>query len=194
MRKVVVSQFVTLDGVMEDPGGAEGMEGGGWALRIGRGPDGDRFKLDEVMEAGALLLGRVTYEGFAAAWPDRTDEAGFADKFNSMPKHVVTSTRDELEWNNSTPIAGDIAGAIRRLKEQDGGDILVNGSAQLLPLLAENDLVDEYRLMVFPLVLGRGRRLFGEGTPPADLHLAEARPVGDEGVVILVYRPAREGS
>jgi dihydrofolate reductase len=191
VRRLVVSQFVTLDGVMEDPGGSEGTEGGGWALRIGRGAEGDRCKLDEVMSAGALLLGRATYEGFAAAWPDRTDEAGFADKFNSMPKHVVTSSPDPLEWNNSTAIAGDIAAGIAGLKEQDGGEILVNGSGRLLPLLAAHGLVDEYRLMVFPLVLGSGKRLFPDGSPPADLRLTDARPVGEEGVVVLVYEPRR---
>jgi dihydrofolate reductase len=191
VRRLVVSQFVTLDGVMEDPGGSEGTEGGGWALRIGRGAEGDRFKLDEVMSAGALLLGRATYEGFAAAWPDRTDEAGFADKFNSMPKHVVTSSPDPLEWNNSAAITGDIAAGIAGLKEQDGGEILVNGSGRLLPLLAAHGLVDEYRLMVFPLVLGSGKRLFPDGSPPADLRLTDARPVGEEGVVVLVYEPRR---
>src|SRR5690242_17718231 len=171
MRKIVVSQFVTLDGVMEDPGGAEGFELGGWAFKFQRGDDGDRFKLDEVMAADALLLGRRTYEGFAAAWPDRSDEAGFADKFNSMPKYVVSTTLRDPEWNNSHVIAvEDVAGL--------DGEILVNGSNTLIQALMEHDLVDEYRLMVFPTVLGRGKRLFQDGRPQADLKLTDCRPVG----------------
>jgi dihydrofolate reductase len=184
MRKVVVSQFVTLDGVMEDPGGAEGFDLGGWAFKFQRGDEGDRFKLDEVMAADALLLGRRTYEGFAAAWPGRTDDAGFADKFNSMPKYVVSTTLREPEWNNSHVIAvDDVAGL--------DGEILVNGSNTLVPALMENDLVDEYRLMVFPTVLGRGKNLFADGSPQADLKLTDCRPVGPDGVAVMVYEPVR---
>jgi dihydrofolate reductase len=185
MSKIVVSQFVTVDGVFEDPGGAEGFERGGWAFQFERGPEGDQFKLDEVMASEALLLGRVTYEGFAAAWPSRTGE--FADKFNGMPKYVVSSTLESPEWNNSTVISGDIAGKIRKLKQSGEGDILVNGSAQLIRELVAHDLVDEYRLMVFP---GEGRRLFEDTSQTAALRLVEARPVGPDGVVILTYRPA----
>jgi dihydrofolate reductase len=186
--KIVVSQFVTVDGVFEDPGGSENHEHGGWALKIDRGPEGDKFKLDEVMASEALLLGRVTYEGFAEAWPSREGE--FADKFNTMPKYVVSSTLGEPTWNNSTVIEDDVPGEIAKLKETDGGDILVNGSGQLVSTLMQHDLVDEYRLMVFPVVLGSGKRLFTEGVGKTHLRLAEATPVGPDGVVILTYRPA----
>jgi dihydrofolate reductase len=188
MGQVVVSQFVTLDGVFEDPGGAEGFERGGWAFQFERGEEGDRFKLDEVMAADALLLGRVTYEGFAAAWPSREGE--FADKFNGMQKYVVSSTLGDPEWSNSTVLGPDFAGEIAKLREAEGGDILVNGSGQLVQALVERDLVDEFRLMVFPVVLGSGKRLFGEAGAPKALRLVEAQPVGPDGVVILTYRPA----
>jgi dihydrofolate reductase len=187
MGQVVVSQFVTLDGVFEDPGGAEGFERGGWAFQFERGEEGDRFKLDEVMAADALLLGRVTYEGFAAAWPSREGE--FADKFNGMQKYVVSSTLSDPGWSNSTVLGPDIAGEIAKLREAEGGDILVNGSGQLVQALVERDLVDELRLMVFPVVLGSGKRLFGEAGAPKALRLVEAQPVGPDGVVILTYRP-----
>src|SRR3954454_21077378 len=122
---------MTLDGVIEDPGGSESFERGGWAFKFDRGPEGDKFKLDEVMAAEALLLGRVTYDGFAAAWPDRTDDVGFADKFNNMPKYVVSNTLENPSWNNSTVIKpGDLAGEVSRLKGQSSGDLLVNGSVQ----------------------------------------------------------------
>src|SRR3954454_5608028 len=146
MGKVVVSQFVSVDGVIEDPGGAEDFEHGGWALQIDRGDEGNEFKLDEVMSSDALLLGRVTYEGFAAAWPSR--EGDFADKFNNMPKYVVSTTLDDPEWNNSTVIGDNVAEEVSKLKEQTDGDILVNGSVQLIQTLADSELVDEYRLMV----------------------------------------------
>jgi dihydrofolate reductase len=187
MAKVVVSEFVTLDGVAEDPGGAEGFERGGWAFRFDRGPDGDRFKLDEVMASEALLLGRVTYEGFAEAWPSRTGE--FADKFNGMRKYVVSTTLQEPAWNNSTVIAGDVADRIAELRRGPGGDILVNGNMQLVRTLIEHHLVDEYRLMVFPVVLGAGRRLFADPTDSAALRLLEARRAGE--CLILTYEPAR---
>jgi dihydrofolate reductase len=182
MRKIVVSQFVTLDGVMEYRGGAEKFELGGWAFKFQRGDDGDRFKLDEVMAADGLLLGRTTYEGFAAAWPDRTDEAGFADKFNSMPKYVVSTTLRDPEWNNSHVVS------VEDVKDLDG-ELLVNGSNTLIQALMEHDLVDEYRLMVFPTVLGKGKRLFDEGRPQADLKLTDCRPVGPDGVAVMVYEP-----
>ena len=190
MGKLVVTEFVTVDGVMEDPGGAEGFDRGGWAFRFERGEEGDKFKFDEVVAADAMLLGRVTYEGFAAAWPQRTDETGFADKMNSMPKYVVSSTLRDLTWNNSTLVEGDLAEAVKRLKQEVARDILVYGSATLLQALVDHDLVDEYRLMVFPILLGGGKRLLGDSAAPKDLHLVEARPVGDAGVVVLTYRPA----
>jgi dihydrofolate reductase len=188
MSKVVVSQFVTVDGVIEDPGGSEGFERGGWAFQFDRGEEGNKFKLDEVMQSDALLLGRVTYAGFAEAWPSRTGE--FADKFNNMAKYVVSTTLEDPEWNNSTVIKGDVAERVSELRQQPGGDILVNGSAQLVHALAEADLVDEYRLMVFPLVLGSGKRLFGDTSDTTALRLTDSRPVGPDGVVILTYEPA----
>ena len=191
MSKLVVSQFVTVDGVMDDPGGSEGSGYGGWAFQFDRGPDGNQFKLDEVMEAGALVLGRVTYEGFAAAWPSRSDEAGFADKFNSMPKYVFSTTLERAEWNNSTLLRGDVVTEVSKLKQQPGGDLLVNGSRTLLRTLMEHDLVDEYRLMVFPVVIGSGKRLFEDGSTRTALRLTEARPVGPDGVVVLTYEPKR---
>jgi dihydrofolate reductase len=187
MSRLIVSQFTTLDGVMEDPGGSEGTAVGGYAFKFQRGEEGDRFKLDELMASEALLLGRVTYEGFAAAWPSR--EGDFADKFNAMRKYVVSTTLHNPEWNNTTVIADDVPARVRELKERDGGDILVNGSGTLVKALAEHDLVNEYRLMVFPTVVGGGKRVFPEGTKVDVLELVEARPVGVEGVLVLTYRP-----
>ena len=189
MRKLIVSEFVSLDGVMEDPGGAEKSERGGWAFQFERGPEGDKFKLDEVMEAGALLLGRVTYEGFAAAWPGRTGE--FADKMNNMPKYVVSTRLEKASWNNSAVIRSNIIEAIARLKASQGGDILVAGSGQLVKLLMDHDLVDVLRLMVYPVILGKGKRLFQEGTDKLALLLVEARPAG-AGVLTLVYQAERK--
>jgi dihydrofolate reductase len=185
MGKVIVSQFITLDGVVEDPGGSEEFDRGGWAFNFDRGPEGDKFKLDEVMGSEALLLGRVTYEGFAEAWPSRSGE--FADKFNSMPKYVVSTTLKDPEWNNSTVIDGDVAEGLAELKQRVDGDILVNGSVQLVQALAEHDLVDEYRLMVFPTILGAGKRLFGETSDAAALRLVDAKPAGE--TLILIYEP-----
>lgn len=191
MGKVVVSEFVSLDGVMEDPGGAEEFEHGGWVFQFDRGAEGDKFKLDEVMEADALLLGRVTYEGFAEAWPSRTDEAGFADKMNNMPKFVVSTTLDQAEWNNSTLIKDNVADEVSRLKEHPGGNLLIAGSRQLVHTLMQHDLVDEYRLMVFPIVLGSGKRLFPEGTDTTRLRLLDSKSVGS-GVLVLTYERAQQ--
>jgi dihydrofolate reductase len=187
MGRIVVTEFVSLDGVMEDPGGAEDFKHGGWTFQISRGEEGDQFKLDETMNSEALLLGRVTYEGFAEAWPSR--EGDFADKFNTMPKYVVSSTLDEAGWANSTVLRGDVPEAISELRQKHEGDIVVHGSAQLAQTLLEHDLVDELRLLVFPVVLGSGKRLFGETANKKSLSLVESRTVGD-GVAILVYRPA----
>ena len=183
MSRIVVSQFVTLDGVFEDPGGSEGIDRGGWAFRYERGEEGDRFKLDEVMAADGLLLGRVTYEGFAAAWPSRTDELGFADKFNTMPKYVVSSTLSDPEWNNTRVVTLDELPGLE-------GELLVNGSGQLVQALLERGLVDELRLMVFPAVLGNGRRLFGQTDAELPFRLVKSQPVGGDGVTILIYQPA----
>jgi dihydrofolate reductase len=185
--KIVVSQFVTVDGVIEDPGGSEGFERGGWAFKYDRGPDGDKFKLDEVMGADALLLGRLTYEGFAAAWPSREGE--FADKFNTMPKYAVSSTLSDPEWSNTTVISGDVESEVAKVRSAHDGDVLVNGSAQLVATLASAGLVDEYRLMVFPTVLGAGKRLFGDSGQPASLRLTDSKPAGE--TLILVYEPVR---
>ena len=189
MRKLVLSEFVTLDGVMEDPGGAEKFERGGWAFQFQRGSEGDKFKLDELMAADALLLGRKTYEGFAQAWPTRTGE--FADKMNGMQKYVVSTTMDHPKWNNTAIIKGNIAEEISRVKALPGEDILVAGSGMLAHSLMEHDLVDVYRLMVFPVVLGKGKRLFTSESKQSSLHLIEAKPVGDEGVLTLIYHPLR---
>ena len=184
MGRIVVTEFISLDGVMEDPGGAEDFKYGGWSFEFARGDEGDKFKLDEALGSEALLLGRVTYEGFAAAWPSR--EGDFADKFNSMPKYVVSSTLDDAEWNNSTVIKGDVPGQVAKLKDEIDGDIVVHGSARLVQTLLEHDLVDELRLMVFPVVLGSGRRIFGETSDKKPLRLVDSKVVGD-GVAILVY-------
>jgi dihydrofolate reductase len=187
MGRIVVTEFMSLDGVVEDPGGSENFEHGGWSFEIDRGKEGDKFKLDEALAADALLLGRVTYEGFAAAWPSREGE--FADKFNSMPKYVVSSTLEDPEWNNSTVLEGDVAEEVSKLRERQDGDIVVHGSPRLVQTLIDHDLVDELRLMVFPVVLGSGKRLFGETSDTKRLRLADSKTVGD-GVAILVYEPA----
>ena len=191
MGKIIVTEFVSVDGVMQDPGGAEDFKYGGWTFEFDRGDEGNKFKLDETMESDALLLGRVTYEGFAAAWPSRTDEFGFAERMNTMPKYVVSSTLQDLTWDNSTRIDGDVAEEVAKLKEQVAGEILVAGSATLVRALVEHDLVDELRLMVFPTVLGGGKRLFGESGSAKAFRLVESTPVGDDGVVILRYEPAK---
>ena len=187
MGRIVVTEFVSLDGVMEDPGGAEGFKHGGWTFEISRGDEGDKFKLDEALSSEALLLGRVTYEGFAAAWPSREGE--FAEKFNTMPKYVVSSTLEEPEWTNSTVLSGDLAEEVAKLKQAHEGDIVVHGSASLVQALLEHDLVDELRVMVFPVILGSGKRLFGATSDKKPLRLVDSKIVGD-GVAILVYQPA----
>jgi dihydrofolate reductase len=189
MGRIVVTEFVSLDGVMEDPGGSENFAQGGWSFKISRGDEGDKFKLDETFASEALLLGRVTYEGFAEAWPSR--DGAFADKFNTMPKYVVSSTLGDPEWNNSTVLRGDLVEEVRKLKQDRDGDIVVHGSARLVQTLIEHDLVDELRLMVYPVVLGSGKRLFGETSDKKPLRLVESKVVGD-GVSILIYRPADE--
>ena len=185
--KIVVTEFVSLDGVMEDPGGSESFKYGAWSFEIDRGDEGNKFKLDETMATDALLLGRVTYEGFADAWPKRDGE--FADKFNSMPKYVVSSTLSNPEWTNSTVLQGDLGEEVAKLKERYEGDIVVHGSARLAQELLDRDLVDELRLMVYPVVLGQGKRVFGETSDKKTLRLAGSKVVGD-GVLILTYERA----
>ncbi len=184
MGRIVVTEFISLDGVIEAPGGGEDYKYGGWTFEIDRGDEGNQFKLDETMSSAALLLGRRTYEGFAAAWPGRDGE--FADKFNTMPKYVVSSTLRDPEWTNSTVLSGDVVDEITKLKTKQDGDIVVHGSAQLVQSLIENDLVDELRLMVSPVVLGTGKRLFGQSTDKKRLGLWSSTVVGD-GVAIQVY-------
>ena len=188
MGKLVVTEFVSVDGVFEDPGGAEGYEHGGWTFEYDRGEDGNSFKLDELMDAEAQLLGRVTYEGFAEAWPSRQGE--FADKLNSDPKYVVSTTLTDPQWQNTTVISDNVAENIANLKEQTNGAILVAGSGTLVGTLLGADLVDELRLMVFPTVLGRGKRLFPDGIDRLKLKLAESKRVGPDGVQVLVYQRA----
>jgi dihydrofolate reductase len=186
MGTIVVSQFMTIDGAVEDPGGAEQSRFGGWAFWAPQGEKGGAFKLEELMGAEALLLGRVTYEGFAAAWPGREGE--FADRFNGMRKYVVSSTLTDPGWNNSVVIRG--AGAaeeIRRLRDETDGVLLVNGSISLLPLLLEHDLVDELRVMVFPAVIGGGKKLFRDGSPIRKLKQVATLDAGD--VFVVTYRP-----
>ena len=190
MGRIVVTEFVSLDGVMEAPGGGEDFKHAGWTFEIERGDEGDKFKLDETLSSEALLLGRKTYEGFAAAWPSRTDEVGFADKFNSMPKYVVSSTLENPEWNNTTVLKGDPVEEVSKLRQRPGGDIVVHGSAQLVQTLLEHDLVDELRLMIYPVVLGTGKRLFGETSDKKRLRLTDSKTVGD-GITISIYEPAR---
>jgi dihydrofolate reductase len=186
MGRIVVTEYVSLDGVIEAPGGAEDFKHAGWTFQFDRGEAGTQFKLDETLQSEALLLGRKTYDVFAATWPTMTDEMGFADKFNSMPKYVVSSTLTTASWNNSTIIRGDVVAEVSRLRQATGGDIVVHGSGQLVRALLEHDMVDELRLMVFPVVLGAGQRLFGDTTDKKRLQLTDSRVVGD-GVVILVY-------
>ncbi|TME82861.1 MAG: dihydrofolate reductase [Chloroflexi bacterium] len=188
MGRIVVTEFISLDGVMEDPGGSEHSKHGAWTFKFNRGEEGNRFKVDEVQNAEAQLLGRVTYEGFAEAWPTRTGDP-FSDKFNSMPKYVVSSKLKKADWNNSTILQGDVVDEVSKLKQKVPGDILVSGSAKLVQTLIANDLVDQLNLMVFPVILGSGKRLFGETKDLKTLQLAESKTVGD-GVAILVYKPA----
>ena len=188
MGKLVVTEFVSVDGVFEDPGGSESYEHGGWTFEYDRGEDGNQFKLDEVMEAEVQLLGRVTYEGFAAAWPSR--EGPFAEKLNNDPKVVVSTTLTSPEWQNTTVISDDVVGRIAKLRDETDGVILVAGSGTLVSTLLGANLVDELRLMVFPTVLGRGKRLFPDGIDRLKLTLAESRTVGPDGVQVQVYRRA----
>jgi dihydrofolate reductase len=189
MGKLVVTEFISLDGIIEDPGGSEGSEHGGWSFRH-PAPDGEQFKGDELRDSDVQLLGRVTYEGFAAAWPAMEEATGdYGKKMNAMPKAVVSTTLTEPTWNNTTIISGNVADEVARLKAQYDGDILVQGSATLIQTLAEHGLVDEYRLMVHPVVLGTGKRLFSGSAAGTDLQLVDSRKVGPD-VLLLIYRPA----
>lgn len=185
MARLVVTEFVSIDGVFQDPGGAEEYEHGGWTFEYDRGDDGNRFKMDELMEADIQLLGRRTYEGFAAAWPSR--EGSFADKINNGPKYVVSNTLTDPEWQNTTVISGDAVEGVAKLKRETDGTILVAGSGTLVRALLAADLVDELRLMIFPTILGRGVRLFPDGVDRIRFALADSRSVGPDGVQVQVY-------
>src|SRR5512146_2802305 len=183
--RIVVTEFVSLDGVMEDPGGSEDFEHGGWTFEYNRGDDGDKFKMEELMDADVQLLGRVTYEGFAEAWPSREGE--FADKINKGRKVLVSTTLTDPEWENTDVISENVPDELRKLRDETDGSILVAGSGKLVETLLENDLVDELRLMVVPTLLGRGRRIFPDGIDRRRLKLAESRTVGPDGVLVQVY-------
>jgi dihydrofolate reductase len=186
MGKIVVTEFVSLDGVMQAPGG-EDFKYKGWTFEFDRGDDGNQLKLDETMEADALLLGRKTYESFAGAWPER--EGDFADKFNEMQKYLVSSTITDPEWNNTTRLEGDVVDAVRKVRDEVDGIIQVPGSRMLVQDLLENDLVDQINLMIFPVVLGTGFRVFGEYSDRKTMKLVESKTVGD-GIVVLIYERA----
>jgi dihydrofolate reductase len=188
MGKLVVTEFVSLDGVMQAPGGEE-FKYPGWSFAFDRGDEGNDFKLQETLETDVLLLGRITYESLAGAWPEREGE--FADKFNAMPKYVLSSTLEDPEWNNTTVVAGSATEHVKRLRQDVDGIIQVPGSLRLVQELFESDLVDELHLMVFPVVLGTGRRLFGETSDKTDWRLVDSRPVGPDGVLVLVYERQR---
>jgi dihydrofolate reductase len=189
MGRIVVTEFVSLDGVMQDPGGDSDWKHAGWTFKIESGPQGADFKLNETRNSEALLLGRVTYQGFAKAWP--SVEGEFGDMFNNMPKYVVSSTLDKADWKNSTVLKGDVVKEVTKLRQKPGRDIVVHGSAQLVQTLLEHDLVDEMRLMVYPVVLGSGKRLFGETTDKKPLRLVDSKAL-DNGVTLLIFQPAQK--
>lgn len=179
MRKVILSEHMSLDGVMEEPR---------WSMPYWTDAT-TKYKYDELFSSDALLLGRVTYEGFAAAWPSMKDEQGFADRMNGLPKYVATTTLTDFTWNNSRALEGDVAAAVRALKEQDGQNILIYGSGALAQTLRQHGLIDEYRLMIHPVTLGGGKRLFAEGSDRTALRLADTQTFSS-GVVVLTYTPA----
>jgi dihydrofolate reductase len=190
MRKLVATEYLTLDGVMSDPGGGDKTRHGGWSFQFWS-DEAAKFKFDELIASDALLLGRVTYEGFAQAWPTMKDEGGFADRMNSMPKYVVSRTLEKLSWNNSRLINGNVAEEVSKLKQQPGQDILIAGSADLVNLLMRYDLIDEYRLMVHPVILGSGKRLFNSETDMKVLRLVDTKKF-NSGILVLTYEPAEK--
>jgi len=190
VRKLFITEYVTLDGVFEDPGGGEGTKHGGWSFQFW-GEEAMKYKFDELFASDAMLLGRVTYEGFAKAWPSMKDDVGFADRMNSIPKYVVstTMTPEELTWNNSHLIRENLAEDVARLKQQEGLDIMVAASGKLVQTLMQQNLIDEYRLMVHPVVLGSGRHLFTDGIDKTVLKLVGTKTF-NSGIVIITYQPA----
>jgi dihydrofolate reductase len=189
MSKLIVSEDVSVDGVFQDNGGAEEIERGGWAIKFDRGEEGDKFKLDELAAAGAQVLGRRTYDIFAAAWPTIADEQGFSDYMNGMPKYVVSSTLKDPGWNNTEVLKGDVAKEVKKLKDEIDGDILVYGSGQLVRTLLDDGLIDELRLMVHPVIVGEGKHLFGAQSDLSTLKLTNSKPLGPEGIILLKYEP-----
>jgi dihydrofolate reductase len=187
MGRIVVTEYISVDGVVEAPSGMEAFERVGWTDDVTRGPEGDAFKFEETMASDALLLGRGTYDGFAPVWPHMPGE--FADRFNALPKYVVSSTLERPEWNNTTVLRGDVVEEVTALKGRYERDIAVHGSPQLVQTLVENDLVDELRLMVYPVIVGAGQRLFGETPAKQNLRLVETKTF-DDGIHVLIYRPA----
>ena len=189
MTKIIISENVSLDGVIEDPAGVEGFRLGGWYFQTDRGEDGERFTLDRTLGTEALLLGRRSYEFFAATWPSRGGE--LADKLNSLPKYVVSSTLEDPDWNNSTVLRGDVVDEVSKLRQELDGEIVVLGSPQLARTLIEHDLVDELRLMIYPVVLGAGARLFGKTSDKKPVRLVDTQTVGD-GIAVLTYELVRD--
>jgi dihydrofolate reductase len=191
MGKLVVTQFVSVDGAFQDPGGVGEIDRGGWSFKAEHGEEFDKFKSDELMAADAQLLGRITYEGFAKAWPEMEEVEGeYAVKMNSMPKYVVSTTLENPEWNNSTVIKGNVADEVKKLKAETDGDIVVQGSGQLTQTLLDEGLVDEWRLMIFPIIVGQGKHLFGEQRDMSELRLKDSQTIGPDGIIVLTYVPA----
>ena len=189
MGRIVISENVSLDGVIEDPTGVEGLRVGGWFWETDHGADGERFTLEKALGTDALLLGRRSYEFFAATWPSRGGE--LADRLNGVPKYVVSSTLADPAWNNSTVLAGDVVTEVSKLKQELDGEIVVLGSPRLARTLIESDLIDELRLMTYPVLLGAGKRLFGETSDKKPMRLVATQAVGD-GIVILTYERVRD--
>ena len=189
MGRIVVSENVSLDGVVEDPSGDEGFERGGWVGLIADRREVARATLDEALRTEAWLLGRRSYEFFAARWPSRTGD--LADRMNNLPKYVVSETLEDPGWNNSTVLKGDVVNEVSELRQQLNGEIVVLGSFRLLRTLLEHDLVDELRLKIYPVVLGAGERLFGETSDQKPMRLVDSQTL-DDGVVLLAYESARE--
>ena len=187
MGRIVVTEYISVDGVVEAPSGTEDFDRVGWTDDFSRGPEGDKFKVEETMASDALLLGRGTYDGFAPVWPHVEGE--FGDKFNTMPKYVVSSTLENPQWNNTTVLRGDVVDEVRKLKRQYQRDIVVHGSPQLARTLIEHDLVDALHLMVYPVIVGAGKRLFTETTAKKNLRLVETKTFND-GITVLIYQPA----
>src|SRR5919198_603525 len=190
MGKIVISDNVSLDGVIQDPAGDEGFRHGGWVGLIKDRPALSKLALDEALGAEALLLGRRSYEWLTARWPSRSGE--LADRLNSLPKYVVSSTLEDPDWNNSTVLTGDVVQEVSKLKEELGGEIVVAGSIRLVRTLMENDMVGELRLMIYPVVLGAGERLFGETSDQRPVRLVETRTVDD--LAYLTYEVVREAA